>query len=138
MPPIRDYLFGLLLFGLLLETFLYHAPSVAGTPGANTFLSDNAVREALIDHTLKGHDWIEFYSATGQIVGKARYFGVHAFKGRWTVSDSKVCYEYDEPRANTCSWLRRDGERVTHHHYDGRLKKDGVATRWPGNRIDAF
>ena len=102
------------------------------------FLDDDAVRETLVAHTLKGADWIEHYTPAGEIVGKDRYFGVHDYKGRWSVSNGKVCYVYDEPGANTCSWLRRQANRVTHHHVDGRLKKDGIATRLSGNQVERF
>ena len=110
-------------------------PTVAGAAGAG-FLDDAQVRDALIGHTLKGIDWIEYYTASGDIVGKVRYFGIRDYRGKWSINDGRVCYVYGDPSIDTCSWLRRDAERITHHAQDGTLKKDGVAQRLSGNRLD--
>lgn len=105
---------------------------------ADGFLDDAKVRDTLAGHTLKGKDWIEYYTAAGEIVGKVRYFGIRSYTGRWNVDGGRVCYVYGHPQADTCSWLRRQGERVTHHQRDGTLKKDGDAQRFEGNRLDLF
>lgn len=110
------------------------------TTGSATdgFLDDAQVIETLVEHTLRGQDWIEYYTRTGEIQGKVRYFGVRDYTGRWSVQNGRVCYEYDHPQANTCSFLRRDGDRVSHHLRDGTLKKDGLASRMKGRRLEVF
>lgn len=113
-------------------------PSTAVHAAEASFLNDDSVRETIVGHTLKGVDWIEYYTADGAIFGKVRYFGIRPFTGTWSVRAGKVCYDYGRAEVNTCSWLRRDGDKVTHHHQDGRLKKDGTARRFQGNRLDDF
>lgn len=107
----------------------------AAEPADADFLDAAAVRETLVGHTLRGNGWAEYYGAAGEIVGRVRYMGLRDYTGRWSVSGQQVCYAYGHPSVDTCSWLRRDGERVTHHHRDGSLKKDGNAVRLPGNRL---
>lgn len=102
------------------------------------FLDDAEVLETLVDHTLRGNDWIEYYTASGEIHGKVRYFGVREYTGRWTVREGHVCYVYERAEANTCSFLRKAGDRISHHLRDGTLKKDGVARRMPGRRLEGF
>lgn len=102
------------------------------------FLDDDEVRDTLVGHSLRGKKWIEYYSANGELVGKVRYFGLRDYRGRWSVSRGRVCYDYGDPRVNTCSWLRHRGETVTHHLEDGSLKPDGEAQRLVGNRLADF
>ena len=126
------------MLGRLAVATALFASATAGASEPTGFLDDAQVRETLVGHTLKGKDWIEYYTAAGEIVGKVRHLGVRDYTGRWSVTAGKVCYVYGHPSVDTCSWLRRDADRVTHHRPDGALKKDGVAVRMPGNRLEGF
>ncbi len=121
---------------LVSALLLMQVASAAAAGGS--FLDDAQVRDALVGHTLKGTDWIEYYTASGDILGKVRYLGIRDYRGKWSLNDGRVCYVYGDPSVDTCSWLRREADRVTHHLQDGSLKKDGVSQRLPGNRLDQF
>ncbi len=111
---------------------------IGSAAAGEAFLDDAEVVETLVDHTLRGKDWIEYYTGSGEIQGKVRYFGMREYTGRWSVKEGRVCYVYERAEANTCSFLRKAGETISHHLRDGTLKKDGVASRMPGRRLDAF
>jgi hypothetical protein len=98
-----------------------------------------ALTELLSGYSLRGKDWIEYYSPNGTIRGKARYFGmVRSYIGQWSANEKSVCYDYEGTSYDTCSRLMVDGDRVYHYNISGILKADGIATRQFGNRLDDF
>jgi hypothetical protein len=99
-------------------------------------LRGEELRAVVSGHTIAGKDWAEFYSPGGQIVGRARYFGmVRNYVGRWTAHEDRICYYYENSTFDTCSRLELRGDLVHHFSMDGRLKSDGVGRRVPGNAL---
>jgi hypothetical protein len=101
------------------------------------YLTDDQLRETLAGHTLAGKGWAEFYQRDGTIQGRLKAFGV-AYDGKWSVSDGKICYDYQGTSQDTCSRLTRDGDIVSHFTLDGSPKPDGVARRVEGNRTSSL
>jgi hypothetical protein len=82
-----------------------------------------------------GNDCAEYYERNGSIQGRARYFGVaFDYQGTWTVSGTRVCYDYQGSDRDTCSLLTREGDIVRHFTISGGPKVDGAARRFEGNR----
>jgi hypothetical protein len=101
-----------------------------------SYLDDAQLRETIVDHTLAGRGWAEFYRKDGVIVGRLLTFGV-AYEGRWRIANGTVCYDYEGTAQDTCSRLARDGDTVRHYTLSGSAKTDGVAQRLAGNQVMA-
>lgn len=100
-------------------------------------LRGEELKAVVSGHTIAGKDWAEFYSPSGQIVGRARYFGmVRSYVGRWTAHEDRICYSYENSSFDTCSRLELRGSLVHHYSLDGRLKPDGVGRRTQGNALE--
>jgi hypothetical protein len=97
------------------------------------YLNDAQLRETLVDHTIKGSGWAEFYRQDGVIVGRLLTFGM-SYQGTWRIANGTVCYDYEGTAQDTCSRLMRDGDTVRHFTLSGSPKTDGVATRQAGNQ----
>jgi len=103
------------------------------------YVGGGELRSLLTDVTLMGVDWAEYYTPDGMIIGKGRWVGiVRRYSGRWSTAADHVCYHYGHKDFDTCSRLARHGDRVLHFALDGKPKKDGVASRWPGDRLSDF
>ena len=113
------------------------AASVANAQ--SSYLTGNALRNAIQGKTLLAKDWAEYYSSDGNISGKVRYFGIHDYIGKWTAYENRICYEYPaNPSTNTCSRLTLNNNTITHYTMSGELKKDGVDQRKSGNSLNDF
>lgn len=111
----------------------------AADADAPRFVGGGELRSLLVDVTLMGVDWAEYYTPDGMIIGKGRWMGiVRRYSGRWSAAADHVCYHYGHKDFDTCSRLARQGDRVLHFGLDGKPKKDGVASRLPGDRLSDF
>jgi hypothetical protein len=118
-------------------TFIVIAASVANAQ--SSYLTGNALRDAISGQTLLAKDWAEYYSPDGTILGKARRVFVFDYTGRWTAYEDHICYEYPKnPSSNTCSRLTLNNNTITHYTMSGELKEDGVAQRRSGNSLNDF
>lgn len=118
-------------------TLIVMAASVANAQ--SSYLTGNALRNAISGQTLLANDWAEYYSPDGTISGKARSMFVISYTGRWTAYEDKICYEYPQnPSSNTCSRLTLSDNTITHYTLSGEPKPDGVARRKSGNSLNDF
>ncbi|XHX78751.1 MAG: hypothetical protein RBJ76_02120 [Stenomitos frigidus ULC029] len=125
-------------------TFIVMTASVANAQPA--YLTGDNLKNAISGQTLIARDWAEFYKTDGNIVGKVRYCflgcKIYSYTGTWTAQPDRLCYYYPpqsgQGAKNTCSKLTLNGETVTHYELTGKLKKDGVAQRKPGNALRQF
>ena len=86
----------------------------ADDPGKR-ITSDNALREALTNHTFYGRydgggPWIEYYSPDG----RSAYWDGCTHDGRWWITDGHACFRYRGDVQNTdyCWLVYRDGSQL--------------------------
>src|SRR5215470_7470626 len=95
-----------LMAAMTLGLCLFVGPSAARADDA-PFLTSEVLAATFAGATLIGSNWAEYYAPDGVIVGKVRYLGiVRRFRGRWSVKDDHVCFEYERAEYNTCSKFR--------------------------------
>lgn len=121
-----------------LVIFVCLAGSQIARADEGQLLTGDELRTTLSGHTLRGTDWVEYYEPSGIIRGKARFFGVRSYVGRWSIQGNRVCYDYEGTSYDTCSQLRMRGEQVLHFNLNGNLKNDGIASRSAGNSLASF
>ncbi len=90
-------------------------------PEGVTILSEQEIRDRVIGNTAQGSDWTEYYKPGGVISGRSPNY----YTGKWTVSGSVMCYDYDGPDYDTCSILSIKDGVISFYDLKGKFKGTG-------------
>ena len=106
---------GLLAF--VLVTFSAQQQSRADEP---VMLTEQEILAQVIGNTASGvgekHRWSEYYQPDGAIRGRTDDGTDDGpYQGKWTVSGSEMCFDYDDSGDAGCWMMSVEGNEITYH-----------------------
>ena len=122
-------------FGLLAVVLVTFSSQQQASAHEAVMLTKQEILAQVIGNTAFGvgakHNWSEYYRPDGTIRGRAdNGTDTGPYQGKWTVSESEMCFVYDDSGDFSCWTISVADDQITYHK---KGKHDMTGTLVKGN-----